>query len=220
MDISSGILEAGQYGISITSGDQLRFQGIDIYKNGSHSISITGLSGSNLVSFYGCNFGGNNFLGTASTYDAYVVWGMSSVSFFGCQFLSNSGTTSGLVVSHIFDRGSKTRLFECNFAIVGHTVVTGHPDIINRCYNYNPIGSSIQNTPGSIPPSGVAESNHTSVDAEVYITANASSTCAVAIGGTTVLTVPAGATDRFFIPASQTITLTYTAAPTWQWIGN
>ena len=51
-------------------------------------------------------------------------------------------------------------------------------------------------------------------DCAVYITGG--TVTAVAIGGTaTGLT-----SGQFFVPAGETITLTYSAAPTWTWFGN
>lgn len=62
-----------------------------------------------------------------------------------------------------------------------------------------------------------AVTNTYSVHVTVYITASASVT--IAIGPTTVGTIPSGLVAIPLEP-NQTITLTYTTAPTWVWIGD
>ena len=77
--------------------------------------------------------------------------------------------------------------------------------------NVNPAGPQ---TAPAIPASGTAYTNPFPFDCAVYITGG--TVTAVAIGGTaTGLT-----SGQFFVPAGETITLTYSAAPTWTWFGN
>lgn len=76
---------------------------------------------------------------------------------------------------------------------------------------YNPAGPQ---TAPAIPTSGSAYTNPFPFDCAVYVTGGTVS--AIAIGGTaTGLT-----SGQFFVPAGETITLTYTAAPSWTWFGN
>ena len=76
---------------------------------------------------------------------------------------------------------------------------------------YNPTGPQ---TAPAVPASGTALTNPFPFDATVYISGGTVS--AVAVGGTaTGLT-----SGQFFVPAGETITLTYSAAPTWTWFGN
>lgn len=78
---------------------------------------------------------------------------------------------------------------------------------------YNPVGKfSAQPT---LPATGVAYTNTLNADATVHITGG--TVTAVSVGGqTTGLTTPA--TIR--VPAGQTITVAYSAAPTWVWFGD
>ena len=76
---------------------------------------------------------------------------------------------------------------------------------------YNPTGPQ---TAPAIPSSGTAYTNPFPFDCAVYVTGG--TVTAIAIGGTaTGLT-----SGQFFVPAGETITLTYSAAPTWTWFGN
>lgn len=77
---------------------------------------------------------------------------------------------------------------------------------------YNPVGHSVVQP--AVPASGTAQTNTSGVDCDVFIAGGTVS--AIAIGGTST-----GATSgAFHLPAGQTITLTYSAAPTWQWFGD
>lgn len=88
-------------------------------------------------------------------------------------------------------------------------------------YNYakmagfNPVGHAmgVGGQP-SVPASGTALGNDSLTDCTVIISGGTVS--AIAVGGTaTGLT-----SGSFRVPAGQTITLTYTVAPTWQWFGD
>ena len=77
---------------------------------------------------------------------------------------------------------------------------------------YNPVGHGV--TQPSVPASTTAQTNSTGVDCTVFVTGGTVS--AIAIGGTST-----GLTSGAFrVPAGQTITLTYSSAPTWQWFGD
>ena len=70
----------------------------------------------------------------------------------------------------------------------------------------------------AVPATTVALTNPFPFDATVAITPGAS-TCAIAIGGvaTGIVLASGGVGQSVRVPAGQTITLTYTAAPTWLW---
>lgn len=103
--------------------------------------------------------------------------------------------------------------------VVGNQVVAGtsgaiHMDpgsTLNRVANnvgYNPIGPI---TSPTLPATTVAYTNNYGSDATVYITGG--TVTVIAIGGTaTGLT-----TGQVRVPSGQTITLTYSVAPTWKW---
>lgn len=89
--------------------------------------------------------------------------------------------------------------------------IVGHLGKITNSNNYNPTGPQ---TAPTIPASGTALTNPFPFDCTVYVSGG--TVTAIAVGGTaTGLT-----SGAIFIPAGETITLTYSAAPTWVWIGN
>ncbi len=84
-------------------------------------------------------------------------------------------------------------------------------DKVHHNSGYNPVGALAA---PAIPASAVAQTNTTGLDVTVYV--NGGTVSAVAVGGT-----PTGQTGGAFrVPAGQTITLTYTVAPTWTWYGD
>ena len=87
---------------------------------------------------------------------------------------------------------------------------------ISDCPGYNPTG--LQTAP-AVPASGTALTNPFPFDCTVAVTDTSTGT-SVAVGGITVATVPSGNTVPVFVAAGQTITLTYTTAPTWAWTGH
>lgn len=79
--------------------------------------------------------------------------------------------------------------------------------------NYNPVGKFAAQP--AIPASGTPYTNVLNADATVTITGG--TVTAISIGGqATGLTTPA----TLRVPAGQSITLTYTVAPTWTWFGD
>lgn len=75
----------------------------------------------------------------------------------------------------------------------------------------NPRGHGVSQP--AVPASTTAQANTTGHDCTVYVTGG--TVTAIAIGGTaTGLT-----SGSFRVPMGQTITLTYSVAPTWQWFG-
>lgn len=76
---------------------------------------------------------------------------------------------------------------------------------------YNPRGHSM--TQPAVPASGTAVTNTYGVDADVYVSGGT-------VTGVTINSTATGLTNgAFHIPVGSSITLTYSAAPTWQWIG-
>lgn len=89
--------------------------------------------------------------------------------------------------------------------------VVGRYGKISNSTNYNPTGPQ---TAPAIPASGTALTNPFPFDAMVYISGG--TVTAIAVGGTATGLTSGGV----LVPAGETITLTYSAAPTWVWIGN
>lgn len=76
---------------------------------------------------------------------------------------------------------------------------------------YNPVGHAV--TQPAVPLSGTPQTNTTGVDCDVFVTGG--TVTAISIGGTaTGLT-----SGSFKVAAGQSITLTYSATPSWQWFG-
>lgn len=85
------------------------------------------------------------------------------------------------------------------------------PYKVSNLIPFNPAG---QVTAPTVPASASAYTNILGVDCNVYISGGTVSD--IAIGGDST-----GLTSGWFpVPAGQTITLTYTGAPTWTWWGN
>lgn len=93
-------------------------------------------------------------------------------------------------------------------------IATGSLTRVAGVMGYNPVGGAV--TTPAVPSSGVAVTNTTGVDVVVFV--NGGTVSAISIGGTaTGIT----ATNRDFrLAAGQTITLTYSVAPTWKWFGD
>jgi hypothetical protein len=87
------------------------------------------------------------------------------------------------------------------------------------CYaawNSLPVGAL---GPPAVPATTVAYLNAYKCHAQVYVTAGAAATT-VAVDGTTMAVLPAGAVCSFHVPGGSTITLTYTSGtPSWKWYG-
>ena len=86
-------------------------------------------------------------------------------------------------------------------------------NVLRGNQNYNPVGKF--GAQPAVPATTVAYTNTLNADATVHIAGGTVTTIAVG-GQATGLTTPA--TVR--VPAGQTITLTYSAAPTWVWFGD
>ena len=80
--------------------------------------------------------------------------------------------------------------------------------------NYNPVGKF--GAQPAVPASGTAYTNVLNADATVHI--NGGTVTAIAVGGQATGLTATPATVR--VPAGQTITLTYSVAPTWVWFGD
>jgi hypothetical protein len=85
--------------------------------------------------------------------------------------------------------------------------------VFRNCPGINPRGELGPDTP-AVPASGTPVTNDTGFDVVVYLSGGAAAPSAAA-GADTGLTA-----GSFRLPARQTITVTYTVAPTWRWIGD
>lgn len=142
------------------------------------------------------------------------------------------GSTDNTVVGNKFDLTNGAAHYtycilepvaEGNNIIMGNNVPAGTTGSIslnaastgNRVtgnVGYNPVGAFASQP--AVPASTVAQKNSFGVDATVFVTGG--TVTVIAIGGTAT-----GVTSGSFrVPSGQTITLTYSVAPTWEWFGD
>lgn len=113
--------------------------------------------------------------------------------------------------------GSHTNMRVTGNDLRGNTISALNGDYSgasNRVSNNLGVNPSGALGPPVVPASTTAYTNAYGVDCTVFV--NGGTVSAVAIGGTTT-----GQTGGMFrVPAGQTITLTYSSAPTWTWFGD
>ena len=124
--------------------------------------------------------------------------------------------------SYAYQENGSNNIVKLNQFDVGVSGRISLPSAVNFVGDnpgYNPLGHAI--TQPAVPATATPLTNNSGVDAAVFITPGAS-TCAVSIGGSaTGVTLASGGIGQMFrVPAGQTVTLTYTSAPTWQWFGD
>ncbi len=145
-----------------------------------------------LIAVGGSSNAGNIITGNTCSYDASYLW---------MNFVNEAAGTGGT--------GGAANLYSHN-AIQNYAVVR-QTGIFRSNMTYNPVGHLT--SPG-IPSSTTPYTNAFGVDCTVCVSGG--TVTAIAIGGTaTGLT-----SGAFRVPANQTITLTYSAAPTWVWFGD
>ncbi len=210
--IDGGEIEGGTPGIVIQgAGNDIILANLFLRGNQGDGIDIAGTA--TRVDIRDCHFISNGQ--TSGTH--YDVKDASSgvVTVRGCTFLTPQGTGSGEVTAAI-DPTAGTCLVDGNFFLGAPAFVTNYPSRAMANYGFNPIGPV---TAPSVPGSGTAASNTFGQDVTVYLTAGGGS-CAIAIGGTTLMTVPSSGVASFQLGWEQSVTPTYSSAPTWKWTAN
>ena len=198
--------------INVTSNDGIGSAG------GMTNFTVSG----NVI--YSSNTGGpigsaiNDNGGSGSTITANICDGVASEGFL--YAFSTTGTLQTIAANSvqggcydaINDTGTKNSFLGNNLDPYNIVVARSSTSCVlkdNR--NYNPTGPQ---TAPAIPASGTALANPFPFDCTVYVTVG--TVTAIAVGGTaTGLT-----SGSVVVPAGETITLTYTVAPTWVWIGD
>lgn len=112
----------------------------------------------------------------------------------------------GTINAHISSNRSLTGSWSVGNNTTG--VLTGK---FSSNIGYNPTGPQ---TAPTMPASGTALTNPFPFDAMVYISGG--TVTAIEVGGTATGIISGGV----LVPAGETITLTYSAAPTWVWVGS
>jgi hypothetical protein len=180
---------------------------------------------------------GNHVRVDIDAYDAIRITNSTDVAVTGNTVESTVVNTSGIGLhfsgcTDITVAGNRTKKFFNSlvtdtssdfFTITGNDLrsavstaltVSGTGNKIAQNIGYNPSGKWAGQP--AVPASTVAATNTSNVDQQVFV--NGGTVSAVAIGG---VATGIGATGRDFrVPAGQTITLTYSVAPTWTWFGD
>lgn len=218
-----------RHGIEADTGWQglLSLENCNIGFCSGHGILLQGGAGATITD---TSFGGNGG-NAANTYDdVHIASGCSAVTIRGCHFEVDYSNTANHTRSGVYvELGATNALVDGNlFAASGY----GTGPVVNLAASgtvrfrgnigYNPVGL-ISSLP-AVAGSGSAVTNTTGVDASVIVTVSASGgATSVAIGGhaTGISSSTASAVlPPVRVPAGQTITLTYTNAPTWAWFGD
>jgi hypothetical protein len=113
----------------------------------------------------------------------------------------DSGSTQGTVVGNMFDAAISTPIID------GAVGGTGTISIVANNYG----NRTAKDTAPSVPASGTAQTNLRHKNVDVYIIGGTVS--AVAVNGTALPSIPTPVS----LTPGDTITLTYSSAPTWEW---
>lgn len=191
-------------GIDIENATGVQFLG-GIVADASGSL-VTG-SANNELSFVGVSFSP-----TASNTNPSVSFtaGNNGLVITGCTFTASAGA---LAIDDATTYGSEYAAFYGN-TIVGYATPSiaassGSPNlVVHSNPGFNPVGPVTV----AVPASGTATAA-LPYDATYYITQSTAAS-SVAVQGQTI-DIPIGGPTAVFVPAGQTLTPTYTTAPTW-----
>jgi len=192
----------------------------------ANALLFTG-NNSRQAQIIGGEYGGNSNAGVTGTNAALISFGSGGQVFdvviTGVSFVTEAHTSYWLNVPGSSTTG-KIAIKDCNFSTAGGalgtapwviTPVIGPSMQISLSGNLglNPLGVQVIAVPATTVATAALP-----YDATFYVTAGSSS-CTVAISSGPTITVPANACVPVFVPASQTLTPTYTVAPTWVVMG-
>ena len=156
------------------------------------------------------------FVGTGSKTQINVDGGSSSKSNIIANNTCKSGTTWTNFVTEGASLGTPSTYVNNDTAGLAITQTSG---IFKNNRGYNPVGHAVAQP--AVPASTVAQTNTTGVDCTVLISGG--TLTVVNIGGSATgitAAAAAGSVHSVRVPAGQTIAITYTVAPTWQWFGD
>lgn len=210
--IGGFVTSCGSQGID-TSGfaSQLLISGVTVLFSGGYGIYLHS-NGAGLgtdIRVTDCTVAGNTYYGIA-------CFATSSVTISGGSSGTAGSTTSPSQTNGIYLSFAPVDTVVANVDLRGNAGVAfsdagSTHTRVSGCLGFNPVGVL---GPPAVPATTVAYTNAYDVDATVFITGG--SVTVIAIGGTAT-----GATSGSFrVPAGQTITLTYSSAPTWTWFGD
>lgn len=209
------LIQKGTVGLALTAVAHTRILGCDLYYNQGHGLQYNDDASNGSVIVQGCQFDQNNTSGAASQYDLDNLSTHGQLLVRDNHFATPVGSGAGTVAASVASPNYWQGLDVQSNVFSGGSPVSS-PAMIQKSIwrgnsGYNPLGSLA--APG-VPASGTAQQNDRTVDCMVLVTGGTVSN--VALGG-----VNTGQTSGWFrVPALQTITLTYTVAPTWAWYGD
>jgi hypothetical protein len=217
---TNGYSVTGLNGIDVKGGRDIKFHQVQTMNNWLRGMVISGTTGPFDVHLNDCTFDSNSQGANNNVGHLILGGGATGVrirdTYFGQSILSRTNKVTyaienGLAFGNDI-RVSGARFQSADYAtgiIGGSQGTTGMT--IRDSYGYNPKGVL---GPPTVPATTVAYTNAYGVDATVHITGG--TVTVIAVGGvTTGLT-----SGSFRVPSGSTITLTYSVAPTWVWIGD
>lgn len=220
--VTGGVFQQNAVGITVSgAATRLSFNGCTIKNNTTHGVVLSG-SGSQ-INFTDCTWNGNGAGGSGTNYELTAT-STATGRCFNCHFLTaitSSGTPGVQFVVNLASSGQAVEFVDSEFrgtGIAPSTCFNGNlPSLVRKCRNYNPHGAATVTVPASASPTAALH-----YDADFYITTGAS-TCTIVRntngngGGTgPTITLPASSGPfQVTCPAQQTLTPTYTSAPTW-----
>jgi parallel beta-helix repeat protein len=193
-------------GVYLTIGCQFgAVVGAHAYNNGTNGILVSGGS-YNTVQGNTCQ---NNAVSASSQPEIYLTNSSTYNTVMGNAISSANATHA------ITERDSSTDYNIMSGNIAGSTstaiVPAGPNSVAKNNQGYNPRGVL---GPPTVPGSGTPYTNGYFTDCTVVVTGG--TVTGISVGGTST-----GLTSGTFrVPAGQTITLTYSAAPSWMWVGD
>lgn len=230
--VTNAIGQQGGIGLQITGGAKnVRFVNFTAQNNGTHGISVEGTGTS--IDFDGVHCDGNGSGGTGTNYD--FQWTSTATGLITGAVLKSSVVTAGTSTTpnagvqnpaHFAGgvNGAIARDWQCIgsgatasnvFDITppsgdGTPAIVHTPAIVRGVAPWNPRGAASV----AFPASGGAVTP-VSGDRTYYFTAGgADVTCKVTGAAAFSIKIPAGTTLPVFVPAQQTISLTYVSTPT------
>lgn len=220
-------LAAGVHGIEIAAGtDTVDISNVTLISGGGTSYGIYYSSGSSntlLNQLSNLSFTGfTNAIYQAAYPSGYTISDLTITSIqvqAGGTALQLDGPMTRLsIIGGVIDGASALASFTNITGNISNLATTTSVYVLNTstikfssCQGINPAGPQ---TAPTMPASGTALTNPFPFDAMVYISGG--TVTAIEVGGTATGIISGGV----LVPAGETITLTYSAAPTWVWIGN
>ena len=220
----NGFITSGQYAVYNLGGYNNRYINCDF---GVNSVALRNDTQECLI--LGCFFDRNH--GEA------ILVNSSGTQIIGSQFHSNSqsanngspditiatGLSDIVIVGNYFGPldGGIANKASYGYYVNGTTIVSAYGNIIAPNSREEGLTqyTGIQTAP-TVPASGTALANPFGQPCTVYVSAASGATAGVAVGGTTLVTTVAGGNAQVYVGTHDSITLTYTTAPTWAWVAD